>query len=83
MTRAEPAGGGVFELTVEGTLGPVLRCAVRPGRAIDEPHTCTTLHAVATDVEGLVELLDSHGLSIESVSRLSLGQDGPAGGTGG
>ena len=75
MRHDETRGGGIFELTIQGTLGPVLRCAVRPGRLVDEPHTCTTLRAAAPDAVDLVQLLDSHGLSIESVSRLPVGPD--------
>ena len=82
MRRGETTGGGIFELTVDGTLGPVLRSAVRPGRSVDEPHTYTTLcAAAATDLVGLIQLLDSYGLSIESVSRLPLGRDVPDDGT--
>ncbi|HET6654553.1 MAG TPA: hypothetical protein VFH10_18085 [Nocardioides sp.] len=81
MRRDAPAGGGIFELTVQGSLGPVLRCAVRPGRSVEEPHTCTTIRAVAPDVVDLVRVLDSHGLSIESVSRLPAAQDGSVDGT--
>jgi hypothetical protein len=59
--------GGVFELTVEGALGPVLRCALRPGR-VEESHTCTTIRTVGVqNVPGLVELLDSIGLLIDGV----------------
>ena len=63
---AQP-GAGLFELTVAGALGPVLRCALRPN-SVDEPHTTTTIRAAAhSDISGLVELLDSHGVVIEGV----------------
>jgi hypothetical protein len=78
MRHDESPAGVVFELTVQGTLGPVLRCAVRPSRSVDEPHICTTLQATALDVVQLVRTLDSHGLAIESVSRLSIGEDDAA-----
>jgi hypothetical protein len=75
VRQDESTAGGIFELTVQGALGPVLRWAVRPSRSVDEPHTCTTLHAWAPDVVQLVRTLDSHGLAIESVSRLSVEGD--------
>lgn len=70
MRRDEAQGGGVFVLTIEGVLGPVLRKALEPGNG-EEPRTCTTIRALATtDLPGLVRLLDAQGLSIESVTRL-------------
>jgi hypothetical protein len=83
MRRSGTQGGGIFVLTVEGVLGPVLREALEPGN-VDPPRTCTTIRAVAmTDLPGLVQLLDAHGLSIESVTRLPIEPDrrsrGPVG----
>jgi hypothetical protein len=75
MRHGEAQGGGVFVLTIEGVLGPVLRKALEPGN-VGQPCTCTTIRAVATtDVPGLVRLLDAHGLSIESVTRLPIEPD--------
>jgi hypothetical protein len=66
-------GGGVFELTVEGSLGPVLRWALRP-RSVDESHTCTTIRTTArSDLPGIVELLEHNGLVIEGVWLLTPG----------
>jgi hypothetical protein len=83
MRHDESPGGGIFELTVQGTLGPVLRCATRPGQSVDEPHTCTSFRATAPDVVQLVRTLDSHGLVIESVWRLAVREDDAADGTDG
>lgn len=72
MSKGAPQGGGVFELTVEGALGPVLRCALRPS-TVEESHTCTTVRTAGDcDLTGLVELLDSNGLVIEEVWRLQV-----------
>lgn len=60
-------GGGVYEVTVEGALGPVMRCALRPDRA-DDADTCTTIRVAAeADLPGLVGMLESHGLVIQAV----------------
>lgn len=59
----------VFELTVEGEVGPVLRSALRPS-CVAEGRPCTILRTTAsadTDLTDLVKLLDSEGLKIESV----------------
>jgi hypothetical protein len=68
MSRREHGAGAVdFELTVEGRLGPVLRWGLRPHTVV-AAHTCTTIRAVSsTDLTGMVALLNSRGLRIESV----------------
>jgi hypothetical protein len=67
VSTREPDGGGVFELTVEGALGPVMRSVLRAS-SVHESHACTTIRTAADcDLTGLVELLDSQGLVIEGV----------------
>jgi hypothetical protein len=69
--------------TIEGVLGPVLREALEPG-SVGQLRTSTTIRAVgATDLPGLVQLLDAHGLSIESVTRLPIEPDRRGRGPGG
>jgi hypothetical protein len=64
-------GAGVYEVTVEGALGPVLLRALRLD-CIEGPVACTTLRTTAAeDLPGLVALLDAHGLVIEGVWLLS------------
>ena len=84
--NARPVGaGGVYEVTVEGALGPVLRCALGL-ECVEVPVSCTTLRtAAADDLPALVALLESHGLVIEGVWLLSTPgwvtrRDGPRGG---
>jgi hypothetical protein len=68
---ARPVGaGGVYEVAVEGALGPVLRHALRL-ECSERTLACTTLRAAADDLPGLVALLESHGLVIEGVWLLS------------
>ncbi|WP_107771448.1 hypothetical protein [Nocardioides sediminis] len=68
---ARPVGaGGVYEVTVEGALGPVLRRALRLECSAGAV-ACTTLWAAADDLPGLVALLESHGLVIEGVWLIS------------
>ena len=67
MTQRGSQGGGVFEFTVDGALGQVLRCALRPN-SVDESRTCTTIRTTGDDdLPGLVERLDSFGLLIDAV----------------
>lgn len=57
MTRDQhERGSGVYELTVAGDLGAVLRWAVRPHGAT-QAETCTVLHAVVSDGHDLADLL--------------------------
>jgi hypothetical protein len=59
--------GGVYEVTVDGALGPVLRRALRLD-CVEGAVECTVLRATAgDDLPGLVALLESHGLVIEGV----------------
>lgn len=58
----------VFELTVEGELGPVLRRALR-GRAV-ERQPCTIFRVTADAGAGVAELvgmLDAKGLTVEGI----------------
>jgi len=63
-----PDADVVFELTVEGELGPVLRGALQPDAVEQQP--CTVVRAIASagmGVADLVGLLDAEGLIVESV----------------
>lgn len=71
MSTRPDSAGGVYEVTVEGVLGPVLRRALRL-ECVEVPAACTTLRAAAgDDLPGLVALLELHGLVIEGVWLLS------------
>ena len=68
MSEAGPDAEVMFELTVEGELGPVLRCALQPGVAERQP--CTIFRATAdagSGVADLVRMLDAQGLTVESI----------------
>ncbi|MFD7072899.1 hypothetical protein ACFU7D_21445 [Nocardioides sp. NPDC057577] len=68
MSEAGPEAEVVFELTVEGELGPVLRCALQPDAV--ERHPCTTFRATAgagLDLADLVGMLDAEGLTVEDI----------------
>jgi hypothetical protein len=72
MSAAEPCGT-VYELTVVGALGPVLRHALEPcGSAPPELHTVLRAGMPAhADLVDLVLLLDSTGLEIAAVSAVT------------
>ena len=59
-----------YELTVDGRIGPVLRCALRlPGG--DAARVCLVVRAAGPDgLVGLMRVLDAHGLEVDHVSRL-------------
>lgn len=63
--------GGVFEVAVDGALGPVLRWSLRPN-AVDAARRVTTLRVVSDDpdIAGLVARMHACGLRIEGVWRL-------------
>ncbi|MER7604492.1 hypothetical protein [Nocardioides sp. NPDC127503] len=68
MSAAGSDAEVVFELTVEGELGPVLRRALR-ARAV-ERQPCTIFRATAeagSGVAELVRILDAEGLTVESI----------------
>jgi hypothetical protein len=68
MSEEGPAAEVVFELTVEGELGPVLRRALRP--AATERRPCTTFRATAEAGLGVVDLMGilyAEGLTVESI----------------
>jgi hypothetical protein len=68
MSEAGPDAEVVFELTVEGELGPVLRCALQPD--VVERQSCTVFRATAGAGLGLADLvgmLDAEGLTVESI----------------
>jgi hypothetical protein len=59
-----------YELTVDGRIGPVLRCALRSygGHAAQ---VCLVVRAAGPhDLVGLMQVLDAHGLEVNNVSRL-------------
>ena len=59
-----------YELTVDGRIGPVLRCALR-SHGGDAAHVCLVLRASGPeDLAGLMQVLDAHGLEVNNVSRL-------------
>jgi len=59
-----------YELTVDGRIGPVLRCALR-SHGGDAAHVCVVVRAAGPeDLVGLMRVLDAHGLEVQHVSRL-------------
>jgi hypothetical protein len=70
--------GDVFELAVDGMLGPVLRSTLRPND-VDAPQSFTTIRVVSDDpdISGLVARIQARGLLIDGVWRLPAGGDGP------
>ncbi len=70
MTGA-PGLAPVYELTVDGTIGPVLRHALREVTAVRSRSTVVVTRPVAdSDVADLVDLvgaLAAHGVEVESV----------------
>ncbi len=68
MSESGPDAEVVFELTVEGELGPVLRCALQPDAVERRP--CTTFRTTASaglGVADLVGMLDAEGLTVENI----------------
>ena len=58
----------VFELTVEGELGPVLRHALQSPAAERRPGTVfRAVASTGSDVADVVDMLNAEGLTIESV----------------
>lgn len=65
--RDDEQAGDLYELTIVGELGRVLRWALRPGEVL-ETYPCTTFVAVSdTDLATLVARLEDPGLRLESV----------------
>jgi hypothetical protein len=72
MDVPERPGLGVFEMSVEGPLGPLLRCALKP-RVVVHSGRCTVLRVASpADLVELVELLISADLAIDSVRPAAL-----------
>jgi hypothetical protein len=68
MSEAGSDAEVVFELTVEGELGQVLRWALQPDAVERQP--CTTFRATAgagLGVADLVGMLDAEGLTVQSI----------------
>ena len=66
------SGPAMYELTVAGAIGPVLRCALKPHK-VEKTQICTILRAGASADRDLVDLmlmLESRGLKVEDVSRV-------------
>jgi hypothetical protein len=65
------SGPAIYELTVAGALGPVLRCALRPHK-VAQMQVCTILRWTAADrdVVDVMLLLESKGLTVEDVSTM-------------
>ena len=64
--------GAVYELTVAGSLGPVLRAAL-PAAAVTDLVTTTVRAPLASEaeLEDLLGLLDAAGVEVQAVFRLS------------
>lgn len=65
----QESAAGVYELTVTGDLGDVLRWAVRP-HGVTRAGTTTVLHAVVSHRRDLVDLLatlDAHDVTLQDV----------------
>jgi hypothetical protein len=59
-----------YELTVDGRIGPVLRCALR-SQGGGSAHVCLVVRASGPDdLVGLMQVLEAHGLEVNNVSRL-------------
>jgi hypothetical protein len=66
------SGPAVYELTLAGAIGPMLRCALRP-HEVARTQLCTILRARGSadgDLVDLMLLLESRGLQVEDVSRI-------------
>lgn len=62
--------GDVYELTLAGGVGPVLRKALRPF-GTPHAHVCTVVRAEPPPGVDLVDLmaeLDAHGLQVEAIA---------------
>ena len=74
MTTNDPhAGPLVYEFTVTGPVGPVLRAALRP-HAVARSSECTIMrveHADSRDLVDLLQRLSREGLSVEEVAKIN------------
>ena len=70
MSEQDPQGSpAVYELTIKGGLGPVLRSALTPG-GVSRSEVCTILRASEASGRDLVDLLlliQEKGLTVEDV----------------
>jgi hypothetical protein len=73
MTNADAqAGAAVYELTLRGSLGPVLHAALAPHR-VTRTDVCTTLRARAaagTDLVDVLLLVEEKGLTVEDAFEI-------------
>jgi hypothetical protein len=72
MTPDWISGPAVYELTLAGAIGPVLRFALKPHQ-VAQTQICTILRTRASADRDLVDLmlrLESRGLKVEDVSRV-------------
>jgi hypothetical protein len=65
------SGPAIYELTVAGAIGPVLRYALRPHR-VARMQVCTILRWAPEDrdLADVMLLLESKGLTVEDVSTI-------------
>jgi hypothetical protein len=73
MSRGGSSGPAIYELTVAGAIGPVLRSALKPHQ-VARTKICTILRAGGStdrDLLDLMLLLESRSLNVEDVSRIS------------
>jgi hypothetical protein len=78
MNQDWASGPAIYELTVAGALGPVLRCALRPHK-VARTQLCTILRirpSADRDLVDLMERLESRELKVEDVSRIDAARDG-------
>ena len=68
----EPGGGGTYELTVAGSLGPVLR-GVLPASRVETVETTTIRleESAGRTLAELVALLESWGIQVQAAYRLT------------
>jgi hypothetical protein len=77
MPQEPPGGSERYELTVDGRIGPVLRCALQtPGG--DAAHVCVVVRAGgAHGLVALMQVLDAHGLEVRHVSLVPTSSPDP------
>ena len=72
MTVGSRSGSETYELTIVGTLGPVLQRALEPyARASRQPQTILRASLPETgDLVDLVEVLEARGFEISDITAL-------------
>ena len=73
MTTQGPLPGpAIYEFTIAGALGPVLRAALQPHDACNS-QKCTIMRVernASRDIVDLVAVLNAKGLKVEEVSKV-------------